>query len=101
MDTHTSVAYSVYLDYLDATGDATPAVIASTASAYKFADRVAGAIGLGAESDGFAYIDALHSATGVDVPEGLRGLKDKEIRHRGVVTAEKMPDAIKAALGEP
>jgi threonine synthase len=99
MDTHTSVAYSVYLDYLNATGDATPAVIASTASAYKFADRVAAAIGLGAESDGFSYIDALCSATGVDVPKGLRGLRDKEIRHSGVVTAEQMPDAIKSALG--
>jgi threonine synthase len=99
MDTHTSVAYSVYRDYLDATGDATPTIIASTASAYKFADRVAGAIGLGAESDGFAYIDALHSATGVDVPKGLRGLRDKEIRHRGVVTADEMPNAVKSALG--
>ncbi|MDR1043078.1 MAG: threonine synthase, partial [Clostridiales Family XIII bacterium] len=67
MDTHTSVAYSVYLDYLNATGDAIPAVVASTASAYKFADRVANAIGLGEEPDGFAYIDALNAATGVDV----------------------------------
>jgi threonine synthase len=48
MDTHTAVAYRVYLDYLERTGDDTPTVIASTASAYKFADRVAGAIGLGA-----------------------------------------------------
>jgi hypothetical protein len=59
---------------------------------------VANAIGLGAEPDGFAYIDALHAATGVKVPAGLRGLKDKEIRHKGVVTAEEMPEAIRAAL---
>ncbi|MDR1495971.1 MAG: threonine synthase [Clostridiales Family XIII bacterium] len=98
MDTHTSVAYRVYLDYLEKTGDDTPAVIASTASAYKFARRVAGAIGLGAESDGFAYIDALNAATGIPVPAGLRGLRDKEIRHRGVVTAGEMADAIRADL---
>jgi threonine synthase len=99
MDTHTAVAYRTYLDYLEKTGDDTPAVIASTASAYKFADRVAGALGLGAEPDGFAYIDALNTATGVPVPEGLRGLRDREIRHCGVVTAGEMPDVIKADLG--
>jgi threonine synthase len=98
MDTHTSVAYRVYMDYVERTGDATPSIIASTASAYKFADQVANAIGLGAEPDGFAYIDALHDATGVDVPVGLRGLKDKEIRHKKVVAAEEMPHAIAAAL---
>jgi threonine synthase len=99
MDTHTSVAYSVYLDYADATGDKAPAVIASTASAYKFADRVAKAIGLSTEPDGFAYIEALHTATGAEIPKGLRNLKEKKIKHTGVVTAEEMPKAIKSALG--
>jgi threonine synthase len=98
MDTHTAVAYRVYLDYLERTGDDTPAVIASTASAYKFADKVAGAIGLGAEPDGFAYLRALAGATGVPVPAGLRDLDAKEIRHRGVVTAGQMPGAIRADL---
>jgi threonine synthase len=98
MDTHTSVAYRVYLDYLKGTGDERAAVIASTASAYKFADRVAGAIGLAAEPDGFAYIDALHSATGVPVPEGLRGLRERKIRHEGVVASIDMPGVIKTAL---
>jgi hypothetical protein len=60
---------------------------------------VANAIGLGEEPDGFAYIDALNAATGVDVPEGLRGLRDKGIKHSGIVTASEMPDAIKTALG--
>jgi threonine synthase len=99
MDTHTAVAYRVYRDYLEQTGDDRPAVVASTASAYKFADRVAGAIGLGAERDGFAYIDALHEATGVEVPAGLRGLRDREVRHHGVISAGEMPGAIAAALG--
>jgi threonine synthase len=98
IDTHTSVAYRVYLDYLEQTGDATPTVIASTASAYKFADKVSGAIGLGAEPDGFAYIGALNKATGVPVPAGLQGLDRKEVRHEGVITAEEMPGVIRAAL---
>ena len=40
MDTHTAVAYKVYEDYRRS-GDETPTVIASTASAYKFAESVA------------------------------------------------------------
>ena len=47
MDTHTAVAYKVYQDYVKETGDKTPTLIASTASAYKFADSAARSIGLG------------------------------------------------------
>jgi threonine synthase len=100
MDTHTAVAYRVYLDYLEETGDKTPAVIASTASAYKFADKVAEAIGLAKEPDGFACIKALNNATKVRVPDGLKNLKDEEILHKGLVTAEEMPEAIRAALAQ-
>ncbi len=46
MDTHTAVAYKVYEDYVSETGDMTPTVIASTASAYKFAQSVAAGLGL-------------------------------------------------------
>ena len=65
MDTHTAVAYKVYEDYAKETGDDTPTLIASTASAYKFADSVAHAIGLGDEENGFEYVKALAAATGV------------------------------------
>ena len=46
MDTHTAVAYRVYEDYIAYTGDKTPTLLASTASAYKFADSVVESIGL-------------------------------------------------------
>jgi threonine synthase len=98
MDTHTAVAYRVYLDYIKKTGDGTPAVIASTASAYKFADKVATAIGLGPEPDGFAYIGALNAATGVPVPVGLQGLDGREILHMGLVAPADMPAVIRADL---
>ena len=55
MDTHTAVAYKVYKDYVEKTGDETPTLIASTASAYKFAESVAQAIGLAKEDNGFEY----------------------------------------------
>ncbi len=94
MDTHTAVAYKVYEDYRKATGDVTPALIASTASAYKFADSVASSIGLSEEKDGFAYIEALNKATGVAVPKGLKGLESKEIRHNRVLDIADMKAAV-------
>ncbi|MDR1953870.1 MAG: threonine synthase [Clostridiales Family XIII bacterium] len=98
IDTHTAVAYSVYLDYRAKTGDDTPAVIASTASAYKFADQVADCIGLPKAADGFASIEALHEATGVPVPPGLKGLRDKKILHSDTIKIDEMANVIASAL---
>jgi threonine synthase len=99
IDTHTAVAYSVYLDYLEKTGDDTPVVIASTASAYKFADRVAETLGLPAAADSFAYIDALYDLTSVPVPDGLKGLREKKITQTGTVAPDRLKDAIEGSLG--
>ena len=98
MDTHTAVAYKVYEDYRKETGDTAPAVIASTASAYKFADSVTEAVGLPAFADGFACISALNAKTGVRVPKGLAGLEYKKILHTGVVEKDCLMDAVKDAL---
>lgn len=98
MDTHTAVAYKVYENYRKATGDSTVTVIASTASAYKFADSVAASIGLDIEKDGFANVKALHEKTGVRIPAGLRGLETKEIRHREVLDKEEMKGAVRNSL---
>jgi threonine synthase len=98
MDTHTAVAYKVYEDYLRETGDRTPTVIVSTASPYKFATDVAGAIGLDVSEDEFANIAALHEKTGVRVPDALKNLGNREIRHRGVVALDEMTDVIRSSL---
>lgn len=98
MDTHTAVAYKVYRDYAGETGDDTPTVIASTASAYKFAESVAKACGIGPCKDGFEYVAALAEATGVEVPYGLKDLDKKPVLHKGVIDADKMPEAVLEAL---
>ena len=98
IDTHTAVAYKVYENYLAETGDHTPALIASTASAYKFADSVAEAIGIGKGKDGFASVAAIQKATGVPIPSGLVGLENKPIRHKDVVDVDQMAAAVKSAL---
>jgi threonine synthase len=98
MDTHTATAYKVYEDYLRETGDRTPAIIVSTASAYKFSSGVAHAIGAGVRADEFANIAALHEKTGVRVPDALKNLGNKEIRHKGVVAIDEMKNAVRASL---
>ena len=94
IDTHTAVAYKVYEDYRKETGDETPAVIASTACPYKFAKSVAESIGLPEQPDGFAYIREVEKATGVKVPEGLRDLDKKEIRHTGVIDTDEIKQTV-------
>lgn len=98
IDTHTAVGYKVYQNYKKDTGDETPTVIASTASAYKFADSVATAIGLPEEKDGFAYIYALHEKTGVRIPRGLMDLEKKDIRHKQVLNKDELAEAVIRSL---
>ena len=98
MDTHTAVAYKVYKDYVEKTGDGTPTLIASTASAYKFAESVAQAIGLAKEENGFEYVKAVEAATGVKVPSGLKDLDRKEIRHRDVIEIPDMISAVESSV---
>ncbi len=98
IDTHTAVAYKVYKDYVEKTGDETPAIIASTASAYKFADSVAHSIGLGDEENGFEYVKALHEKTNVRIPAGLKDLDKKPVRHSGVIETAEMAEAVENSV---
>ncbi len=98
MDTHTAVAYKVYNEYKEKTGDKKAALIASTASAYKFAESVAQAIGLEEESSGFEYVEKIREKTGVDIPRGLKNLDKKEILHKGVIEISQMKDTVKTSV---
>lgn len=98
IDTHTAVGYKVYRDYVAATGDETPTLIASTASAYKFAESVAKALDLPEEENGFKYIEAVGRETGVRIPKALRDLDKKEIRHKGVIAIPQMKDAVEGSV---
>jgi threonine synthase len=98
IDTHTAVAYAVYLDYLSRTGDHTKTIIASTASPYKFPGNVAGAIGLPSEADEFRTIERLCEATGLLVPENLRGLDEKPVLHDTVIGKDEVKKAVQSAL---
>lgn len=98
IDTHTAVAYKVYEDYVRDTADKTPAIIASTASAYKFADSVAHSIGIGEEKNGFEYVKALYEKTHVRIPSGLRDLDKKPVRHGDVIEIRQMEEAVEKSV---
>ena len=98
MDTHTAVAYKVYGDYKKETGDETPALIASTASAYKFAESVGQALGLPEARDGFEAVEAVYKATGVPVPSGLKDLDKKKVLHDSCIPVMGMKSAVEKVL---
>lgn len=100
-DTHTAVAVTVYESYLAKTGDTTPAVIASTASPYKFSASVLDAVSGGEihSTDEFSMVHELEEKTGVPAPEQLRSLKGKTPRFTDVCNKEDMCKQVYAMLG--
>lgn len=93
-DTHTAVAYKVYEDYVRETGDKTPTIIASTASPFKFARSVAESIGIKDCRDDFEFVEELSRVTGVEIPEGLRNLNKREVRHKDIIDIDNMKQSV-------
>lgn len=95
MDTHTAVAAKVYESYVQATGDMTKTVIASTASPYKFSASVLGALGSDADgADEFEMVKLLEEKCGVPAPETLASIKNKTVRFTKTVAPDKMSEAV-------
>lgn len=94
-DTHTAVAINVYQQYVKETNDTTPAVIASTASPYKFAKSVLEAVSTEAlPEDEFAMVDALSAKTNTPVPAPLASLKDAQVRFDLTCEVDEMPRTV-------
>ena len=87
IDTHTAVAFSALEQYRRETGDDTTAVVASTASPFKFCASVLEALG------------ETGIASGLDALAPLAGLRDKQIRFTQVVEKDRMVDAVRSLLG--
>ena len=98
-DTHTAVAVSVYEEYVKASGDTTPVIIASTASPYKFAPAVLAALGGEvADSDGFAVMEALAAKSKTAIPVPLNALRESTVLHNNTIARENMAEFIKKVL---
>jgi threonine synthase len=100
IDTHTAVGYSVYRKYLEETGDGRPAVIASTASPFKFPGSVAGAIDQKfRDMDEFSLMDVLSWISGIKVPGPLEDLESKKIIHNKSCSTDGMKKMVSEILG--
>lgn len=96
-DTHTAVAVNVYHQYVNDTNDvATPAIIASTASPYKFADSVLSAVTNDDTQDTseFTKIKELSALTGTPIPAPIATLESKPVRFRNICTKGTMGEIV-------
>ncbi len=99
IDTHTAVASSVYGKYKAETGDEKATVIASTASPFKFARSVMGAIDAKYDDmDDFALIDELSEVARVEVPKAIEDIRSAEVIHKTTCEVSEMPQIVKDFL---
>ena len=99
MDTHTAVAAAVYDKYVEATGDHTPSVIASTASPYKFTRSVMEAVnGDVAGSSDFELVDELNRISGVKIPQAVEEIRSAPILHDTVCDKSEMEAVVRKIL---
>lgn len=100
MDTHTAVAAVVYDKYLAVTGDNKEAIIASTASPYKFTRSVMEAINEDYSSKGdFELVDELNRISGVKIPQAIEDIRSAPVLHDKVCDKEEMLEIVKNFLG--
>ena len=98
IDTHTAVAFSALGQYRQETGDDTPAIVASTASPFKFCASVLEALGEAAPASGLDALDQLSARTGQPAPAPLAGLRSKRVRFTQTVEKDHMLDAVRSLL---
>ena len=100
MDPHSAVGYSVLQRYREETGDCSPALLASTASPFKFNRAVLEALGrVTASKDEFSLLEELSALSGQPVPAKLAELKSLPEIHRGVCGQQEMVTVLYHFLG--
>lgn len=97
-DTHTAVAVNVYGQYKTATGDNKPAVIASTASPYKFADSVLKAVSDENAGSEFGNVRLLKKITAAEIPAPIKALESAKVRFNEICDKDRMLNAVYSAL---
>ena len=94
LDPHTSVAYDVAMEFVNATNNINPVVILSTASPYKFSHDVLSAIKGRAPQDAFKSAEILSQETAAPIPENILRLKEKEIRFTEVIDRNNTVESV-------
>lgn len=99
IDTHTAVAACVYRKYMDEAKDMAPAVIASTASPFKFTRSVMNAIDEKYDRlTDFELVDELSSLANVAVPEAIEEIKSAPVLHEYVCDKNDMQKTVEEFL---
>ncbi len=93
-DPHTASGWAAAEDYVNQTGDHTPMVVLSTASAYKFPAAVLEAIGGDTSGDEFTQMERLNAITGVPIPAPLAALRGRPERHKAVIEKDEMMEFV-------
>ena len=88
----------VYEQYLKETGDNTPAVIASTASPYKFPDSVLDAFDCEKPADPFAEAELLAKLSNTKIPAPITALRTKPVRFENTCAAADMADFVRETV---
>lgn len=99
IDTHTAVAASVYHEYVKETGNQTKSVIVSTASPYKFANSVLGAISSEAvPADDYAQAVLLEKVSKTAIPKAVEEIRTAPVLHTKVCKVCEMQDIVEDIL---
>ena len=85
-------------EYRKTSGDDTQAVIASTASPFKFCEAVLEALGKKYDLSGLELIDKLAEVSGVKAPLPLMSLKEQKERFTQSVEKDKMMNVVESFL---
>ena len=100
MDTHTGVAAYVSAQYEKRRAKARPILLASTASPFKFAKSVMGAIDEKyKEADDFKLLDQMCELTGKPRPAAMKNIENAPIRHNRECDIENMEQTVCSILG--
>lgn len=99
IDTHTAVATTVYNEYKKQTGDDTKAVIASTASPFKFTRSVMNAIDPAYDQKtDFELVDELSRIAKVEVPQAIEDIRSAAVLHDTVCEVDEMQATVERIL---
>lgn len=99
IDTHTAVAAGVYNDYVNNTKDTATTVIVSTASPYKFANSVLGALKAGdIPEDDYEQAVLLKKVSGTEIPKAVEELRTAPVLHNRVCDIQEMKSVVEDIL---
>jgi threonine synthase len=99
IDTHTAVAYSVNKKYKEEFNDSTKAIIASTASPYKFPYSVMNSIDSKySDFDDFKLVKEMSKLIKEEEPTAIKDIQEREVLHNTVCEKDEMKLKVKEIL---